>query len=65
MTFYELNDAQKLQLKQWVVETRNEERGEGTSYEELSMADDLVDDEVLEDWYGDTDFTAEDFTEEV
>ena len=61
MTFNELNEEQRLQLKRCVVEARNEERGEGTSLEELSMADDLVDDEVIEDWYGGTVFVEEDF----
>ena len=65
MTFVELNDEQKVLLKQRILIERNEARGEGTSYEELALADDLVSDEDLEDWYGGTEFTARDFTEEV
>ena len=65
MTFAELNDEQKVLLKQRILTERNEARGEGTSYEELALADDLVSDEDLEDWYGGTEFKAEDFTEEV
>ena len=65
MTFAELNDEQKVLLKQRILTERNEARGEGTSYGELALADDLVSDEDLADWYSDTEFTAEDFTEEV
>ena len=61
MTFDELNDEQKLELKQRILTERNEQRGEGTSYGELADADDLVSDEDLKDWYGGTEFSLDDF----
>jgi hypothetical protein len=62
MTFDELNEDQRMELKQHIITERNEHRGEGTSYEELALADDLVSDEDLEDWYGSTEFSPDDFT---
>ena len=61
MTYDELSDEQKIQVKQWILEKRNENRGEGTSYEELANADDLVSDEDARDWSKGTDFVPEDF----
>jgi len=61
MTFDELNDDQKLELKQRILTERNERRGEGTSYGELADADGLVSDEDLKDWYGGTEFSPDDF----
>lgn len=62
MRLKELNDEQMLQLKQSILEARNEARGEGTSYGELSMADNLVSDEDLADWYDGTEFSEGDFS---
>ena len=62
MTFDELNDEQRLELKQRVLTERNEQRGEGTSYGELADADELVDDEALEAEYGGTEFSPDDFS---
>ncbi len=61
MTYDELSDEQKIQVKEWIVEKRNENRGEGTSYEELANADDLVSDEDAREWSEGTDFVPEDF----
>lgn len=61
MTFEELNEDQRLELKQHILTERNDKRGEGTSYEELANADDLVSDEDLKDWYGDVEFSNDDF----
>ena len=61
MTFDELNEDQRLELKQRILTERNEQRGEGTSYGELADADDLVSDEDLKDWYGGTEFSPDDF----
>ena len=61
MTFEELNEDQRLELKQRILTERNEQRGEGTSYGELANADDLVSDEDLKDWYGDVEFSNDDF----
>ena len=62
MTFDELNEEQKLELKQRILTERNEQRGEGTSYEELSLADDLVSDEDAKDWAEGRVFYEDDFT---
>lgn len=61
MTFDELNEDQRLELKQRILTERNEQKGEGTSYGELADADDLVSDEDLKDWYGGTEFSPDDF----
>ncbi len=61
MTFDELNENQRIELKQSILTCRNEAIGEGTSYEELANADDLVSDEDLRDWYGGTVFSEDDF----
>lgn len=62
MTFDELSEEQKLELKQRILTERNEQRGEGTSYGELADADELVDDEALEAEYGGTEFSPDDFS---
>lgn len=61
MTYDELSDEQKIQVKQSILEKRNENRGEGTSYEELANADDLVSDEDAREWSNGTVFVPEDF----
>lgn len=62
MRFDDLTAEQKLELKQRILEDRNEHLGEGTSYGELANADELVDDEVLEAEYGGTEFSPDDFS---
>jgi len=62
MRLNELNEEQRLQLKQSVLEARNEERGEGTSYGELADAGELVSDAELEDSFGGTEFSENDFS---
>ena len=62
MTFDELSEEQKLELKQRILTERNEQRGEGTSYEELSLADDLVSDEDARDWAEGMMFSEDDFS---
>jgi hypothetical protein len=61
MTFDELNENQRIELKQHILEERNERTGEGTSYGELALADDLVSDEDLRDRYEGTVFSEDDF----
>ena len=61
MTFDELSKEQKLELKQRLLVERNEQKGEGTSYGELADADGLVDDRTLEEAYGGTEFSPDDF----
>ena len=61
MSFDELNDEQKLELKQRILTERNEQKGEGTSYGELADADDLVSDEDAKDWAEGMEFSPDDF----
>lgn len=61
MKLSDLTNEQRLELKQEIVKDRNEHIGEGTSYGELANADELVDDEVLEEAYNGTEFSPEDF----
>lgn len=65
MTFAELNEDQRIQLKQRILVDRNEAIGEGTSYGELADADELVSDEDLEACYAGTEFSPDDFGTEV
>ena len=62
MRLSDLTNEQRLELKQAIVKDRNEHIGEGTSYEELADADELVDDEVLQEAYAGTEFTSDDFS---
>ena len=61
MKLKDLNDDQRLQLKQELLRRRLEEKGEGISYDELADADTLVTDEELETEFGDTEFVPDDF----
>ena len=61
MKLKDLNDDQRLQLKQELLRRRLEEKGEGISYDELADADTLVTDEELEAEFGDTEFVPDDF----
>ena len=61
MTYDDLSDEQKIQVKESILKKRNETRGEGTSYEELALADDLVSDENAMEWSKGIDFVPEDF----
>lgn len=45
MTWDELNEAQREEVKQRILDERNGKRGEGTSYHELAQAVRLVSDE--------------------
>lgn len=62
MTIYELTENQLLQLKQYLL--MQKQLNEGTSWGELAGADSLVSDEELENEYGDTDFSEDDFSKE-
>lgn len=61
MKLSELSADQKLELKQNLLEKKNEAKGEGTSYGELADAGQLVTDAELEAEYGNTEFTGDDF----
>lgn len=56
MTFADLSDEQKAELKRKILESRAENRGEEASLEELENADDLVSDDDLKDWFGESEF---------
>ena len=62
MTFDELSEEQKLELKQHILTERNEQRGEGTSYGELADADALVSDEDAKAWAEGMEFSPDDFS---
>lgn len=57
MSYDELNDEQRLELKQHILA----ERGEGVSYGELAFADDLVSDEDARAWAKGMEFSEDDF----
>lgn len=61
MTFDDLNDDQRVELKQRILMERNEARGEGTSYGELADADTLVSDEDARAWAKGMEFSPDDF----
>ena len=60
MKLKDLNEDQRLQLKQDLLSRRMDEKGESPSYGELADADTLVTDEELEAEFGDTEFVADD-----
>lgn len=62
MRFDDLTNEQKVELKYRILMERNEQRGEGTSYGELSDADDLVSDEDAKDWAEGMEFSSDDFS---
>ena len=62
MKLKDLNNDQRMELKQAVLTQRLDARGASPSYGELADADDLVSDEDLEDWYGGTEFSPDDFS---
>ena len=62
MKLKDLNDDQRLQLKQRILTDRMDAKGESPSYGELADADTLVTDEELEAEFGDTEFVPDDFS---
>lgn len=62
MTLEELNRDQIIQLKQAYYTRKMEDAGQGVSYGELAMIDELVTDQELEDEYSGTTFVPDDFT---
>lgn len=62
MRLKDLNDDQRLQLKQKIIDDRCfKEEDRSASYGELAAAAYIVTDEELEREFGDTDFVEEDF----
>lgn len=62
MTFDELSEEQKLELKQRIITEHNDDHGEGTSYGELANADELVTDEFAKAWAEGMEFFPDDFS---
>lgn len=62
MTWEELNEAQREEVKQRILAERNGKRGEGTSYHELVQAARLVSDEEARKWAAGTEFSPDDFS---
>lgn len=62
MTYDELDEEQRIELKQRILMERSDQRGEGTSYGELANADNLVSDEDARDWSAGMEFSEDDFT---
>ena len=62
MTLEELNRDQIIQLKQVYYTRKMEDAGQGVSYGELAMIDELVTDQELEGEYSGTTFVPDDFT---
>lgn len=61
MTTYDLSQNQMIQLKgDYLCDIMNE-RGEQPTWGELAFADQLVDDEVIHDYYAGTIFSDDDF----
>lgn len=61
MTYDELNEDQRTELKQRILMERNEQKDEGTSYEELADVDRLVSDEDARAWADGMEFYEDDF----
>ena len=61
MTFDELNEDQRFELKQRILMERNDAKGEGTSYGELADAGELVSDQDAKDWAEGMEFSNDDF----
>lgn len=61
MKLKDLNEEQRLLLKQDLLSRRMDEKGESPSYGELADADRLISDEELEAEFGDTEFVPDDF----
>ena len=63
LTWDELNEDQRLEVKQHILVTRNEAMAKaGTSYGELADADRLVSDEDAQKWAEGMAFSPDDFT---
>ena len=62
MTFDELNDEQRLELKQRILVERNDQKGEGVSYGELADAGDLVSDDEAREYAAGMEFSPDDFS---
>lgn len=62
MTFDDLSKDQLVEFKQRILMERNDQRGEGTSYDELANADTLVSDEDAESKAEGVEFSPDDFS---
>ena len=62
MTFDELNDEQKRELKQRILVDRDDKNPEGPSYGELADADEIVSDDEAREWAAGMEFSPDDFS---
>lgn len=62
MTFEELNDEQRLELKQRMLVDLDDKNPDGPSYGELADADLLVSDDEARKWAEGMEFSPDDFT---
>ena len=61
MKLKDLNQDQRIELKQGILMERRDAIGETPYWGELADADELVSDEDLADWFDGTEFCEEDF----
>lgn len=61
MTVYDLNREQLIELKQHYLTQMYEQRGESVSQYELSIADEVVPDQMVYEHFDDVDFVNDDF----
>lgn len=61
MTIHELNREQLIQIKQAYYTRKQEEAGQGVSYQELAEIDALVTDAEIKEAYEGIDFVQDDF----
>lgn len=61
MTFDELSEDQKCELKQRILIDRDDKNPEGPSYGELADADKIVSDDEAREWAEGIEFSPDDF----
>jgi hypothetical protein len=61
MTYDELNDDQRTELKQRILEERDDRHPDGPSWGELANAGEIMSDEEAREWAAGMEFSADDF----
>lgn len=61
MTFEELNEDQRLELKQRILEERDDLHPDGPSWGELADAGEIISDEEAREWAEGMEFSEDDF----
>lgn len=62
MTYDELNDGQRAELKQRILEERDNRHPDGPSWGELANAGEIISDEEARKWAEGMEFSEDDFT---